>query len=302
MRHHLKFRNFRPSIVQAAEDLFEAKPWSIDDDREWEKVAQAFCDAVSNAYGVRTAVVEADSSYTYRRRRGVRYEPAQVEHSVLSAGEEMTEVAPPKILVKNQSIISLFKGVRIHALAQGDLEAVSIDDPWAWACSLFYTVRPIMFRARARQGRIKDVTARDTYSSETWDRMVEAGVTRGDSLAYDYQNFDPRTLESQVSDSDLEEFVASTDDDNLPDEEETDVDPEVEPGHGDMLAEAILAETATDPSPADDDSDDSSPLPRVADMNRDAVRALAAQWRVPERGTLNRDQLAAKLVELGLAR
>lgn len=293
MRHHLKFRNFRPSIIQAAEDLFEAKPWSIEDDDRWVKTAQVFVDAVSNAYGVRSAVVENDTAWSYRHRRGVRYEPAQVERSALSAEDEMTEVSPPKILVKNKSIISLFKGVRIHALAQGDLEAVSLDDPWAWACSLFYTVRPVMFRARARQGRIKGVTARDTYSSETWDRMTEAGVTRGDYLAVGYENFDPRTLESQVSETDLEEFVS----DNLPDEEETDVDPEeveiFDGPSGEHIGTATVQIEDTDPD---------SPLPRVADMNRDAVRALAAQWRVPGRGSLNRDELAAKLVEMGLAR
>lgn len=293
MRHHLKFRNFRPSIIQAAEDLFEAKPWSIEDDDRWVKTAQVFVDAVSNAYGVRSAVVENDTAWSYRHRRGVRYEPAQVERSALSAEDEMTEVSPPKILVKNKSIISLFKGVRIHALAQGDLEAVSLDDPWAWACSLFYTVRPVMFRARARQGRIKGVTARDTYSSETWDRMTEAGVTRGDYLAVGYENFDPRTLESQVSETDLEEFVS----DNLPDEEETDVDPEeveiFDGPSGEHIGTATVQIEDTDPD---------SPLPRVADMNRDAVRALAAQWRVPGRGSLNRDELAAELVRLGHAR
>lgn len=303
-RHHLKFRNFRPEILAAAGALFDAKPWSIEDDDEWLKVAQSFTDQVSNAYGVRSAVVELEPRY--RRRTRVRYEPAQMEHSALSADNEVSEVSPPKIVLTGRSIIVLFKGVRTNALAQGDIEAVSYDDPWSWACSLFYAVRPVMFRARARQRRIKDVTARDTYGSETWEAMRQAGVTRGDWLAPGMDNFDPRTLQAQVSESDLEEFTSTLTDpdvDSLPDSEEIDTELNADDGEDPAVwtDETVPASVDPDLIP-DEDPDPESDLPRVSEMNRDAVRALAAQWKVPGRGTLNRDELAAKLVELGRAR
>lgn len=286
-RLHLKFRNFRPEIVAAATTLFDQKPWTVEDDEQWLKIAQAFTDQVSNAYGVRSAAVDLESSY--RRRTRVRYEPAQMEHSSMSEDEELVEVSPPRIVLTGHSIIVLFKGVRTHALAQGDMEAVSHDDPWGWACSLFYVVKPAMFRARARERRIKGVTAKDTYSSETWQRMTEAGVTRGDWLAPDMENFDPRTLQENDSE-DSDGFAASLGDDNEIDTET--VDP-------DLVTDEPSFQ---DPAALFTGDDEESDLPSVQDMNRDAIRGLAARHKVEGRGTMNRDDLAAVLVQRGLAR
>ena len=91
MRHHLKFRNFRPSVLEAAEQLFAAKPWHMEAE-EWQKTAQTFADAICTSYEVRNVVVQVA---TYHFSGGFEYQPALVEASSLSEGEETTEVEPP---------------------------------------------------------------------------------------------------------------------------------------------------------------------------------------------------------------
>lgn len=204
-RLHLRFKNFRPATLAAAEALFNAKPWQMEDLDEKVATGQAFIDALAATYHVPTALLGIVRNF---RGESVSYRPALVSENALG---EMTSLSPPRILLDHWTILGLFHGTRVHLLANGE-EAVSEMDPQAWACSLFYTVRPEMFRARAREGRVLEVRAKDTYSSETWNRLVVAGVASDETgtLIVDRRDVQ-RVLNGEVSVGDL--LVSTVDDD-----------------------------------------------------------------------------------------
>lgn len=49
-------------------------------------------------------------------------------------------------------------------------------DPMEFACSALYRANPISFRSSARNGHVPGVSIRDTYSAETWQRLVQGGL------------------------------------------------------------------------------------------------------------------------------
>lgn len=311
MRHHLAFRNFRPSVLDAAETLFDQRPWAMSDEDAL-AVYQNFADAISGIYRVPEVKVE-NRRHAYR---SMAYVPALVETDALT--DMPQTVSPPRLQMRRLSILSLFHGIRVHVLAQHGAEPVSETDPHGWSCSLFYAVRPVMFRARAREGRVEGVTAKDTYSDESWQKLIDAGLTFGDTRltgskeqwAAAIAGLPIPEMDAPVSsepsetltDDDLEAFVSGLSDDDWSDVEEAEREADIRGdvgGEGDPIGqERIDHEEAAD-APAGEASDD---LPEVATMNRDAVRRLAAEHNVPGRGSLNRDDLAARLVEMGLAR
>lgn len=165
---HLRFKNFRVSTLEAAAALFEAKPWRLGfGSDEQVAIAQTFVDAVSASNHVPTAEVVISQA---------GYSPASYTTAIVRANslDQIESISPPKIHLSRWSIVSLFIAVRTHLLSNG-AEQVS-GDPKSWAHSLFYNVKPVQFRARAREGRISGVTAEDTFSRETWAKLVAAGV------------------------------------------------------------------------------------------------------------------------------
>lgn len=167
-RTHLRFRNFRPATVEAAQAFFDAKPWREEFGSERQiELAQNLVNAVCVTYSVPTAQVELSES-TYAP---ATYVTATVR---VNSMEQIEEISPPKIHLARWSILTLLKALRTHLLANGIEQHA--DDPEAWAHSLFYTVKPAMFRARARENRVPGVTAKDTFSSETWEKLVNVGV------------------------------------------------------------------------------------------------------------------------------
>lgn len=193
MRHHLRFKNINGEAIRAAEALFEARPHAAEV-TEQAQAAHNFLVAASDAYGVSTPELEL-GAYLYGRR-GVSYRPADRD----ALGEERN---PARIAMRRFSVINLFRGFRQHLLANGKTSR-GVDDPLGWACSLYYSVKPIQFRKIARAGRVPGVGPRDTYRGETWNRMVAAGVadTRGRLLI---DNFDARDLDA-IESGDLDPF------------------------------------------------------------------------------------------------
>lgn len=290
-RFHLKFRNFRPSVLSAAESVFAARPWADGTSREdQEAIGQAFIDAVSSAYNITTATFGISPARAFR---DLNYRPAVMEVDALAEDDTPTMVERPQVWIHHWSIVTLFHATRVHVLAQQGAESVSRDDPWSWSCSLFYAIRPKMFRARAREGRIRGVTARDTYNSESWAKLTEAHLTLGDRLVGSPAQWraalagEPIPVEvvehtdddPTITDEDLQEFM-----DSISDADETD-----EPEEEGPADEQECFET---PEDITDDGLDA--------LNRDAIRVLAAQANIQGRGRMNVDTLRAALRARGV--
>lgn len=202
-RLHLRFRHFRPSVIDAAKALFDAKPWRPENEAHRIEVAQAFTDAISTAYNVPTARVRVNE---FGSRWG--YDPATV---IVDETDEVQAVDSAAIVLGNWSILTFFCVVREHLVASG-IEPIANENPSAWACSLFYSVKPAMFRARAREGRVFGVSARDTYTTESWNVLVREGKA---------DNWTGTLIETPEV-SDLPPDSLAGDDDNLPDTDEWD--------------------------------------------------------------------------------
>lgn len=230
-RTHLSFKNFRPAAVDAAERLFAEKPWSITDELRLQEIAQEFSTRVCAAYSAPQAVViVVDDPFT-----PTAYTPAIVREDGLG---RMESVQQPTIRLGKWSIVNLFTVMRTHLLANGAEQKAH--DPNGWAHSLFYTVKPAMFRKAVRSGRIRGLTAKDTFTSATWAKLVEHGV--GDpydgSLMCDPSDVNDILARidagTYVDDVDVDEEDTSqserADDfeftDDLDDEDEFDVDPD----------------------------------------------------------------------------
>lgn len=270
MRLHLRFKNIRPGAIAAADALFAATPWRDEDPEIHRNAAQAFVDRICEVYGVRPAVVRIEPDLP---RSFFAYSPAVV---IEGPDSEQVEVEPTTIALGEFSILTLFFGTRIHLVANDEaLESRtrSQDDVQAWGCSLFYAVKPVMFRARAREGRVYGVTAKDTFTTATWQSLIADGLATEEFLLVEHN--DPRLTR-----------------DALADEDET-VD------EADLVDDTDLSEaTGIVLSGTDGGEDEEDGLDR---LNRDAIRALAREHNIPGRGRLNRDELVAALRNAGVS-
>lgn len=271
-RLHLAFRNFRPSITTAAVDLFNQKPWRDQehDEESRTRLAQEFADAVTTAYGCAPVRVVVDSDFYM-----TGYEP---EGDVFNDDRDAAQIS-----LSSWSILTLFKCVREHILTVGGATPVGEtpnDDPWKWACSLFYSVKPAMFRARVREGRVAGVTARDTYSADSWSKLDAAGF-----VAFDDRLVGSKEQWKAVLDG---TYVDDTPADSLDDEDEIDVDEndfEAALNDGDVAVVDAAVHAAT--------------VAVFQAMSRDQIRALCVENNIPRQGR-NKDQLIAALVSAGV--
>lgn len=305
-RTHLRLKNFRPAVVESAQRLFEAKPWREEFGSEAQvQIATAFVNEVCAAYHVPVAEVVISTS---------AYAPATYTTAVVrvNAMEQIESIAPPKITLARWSITSLLIALREHLLANG-AEQVN-GDPDAWAHSLFYTVKPAMFRARAREGRIGGVTAKDTFSSATWAQLLEAGVANDYTEGIRCRPNEVRSILEQIASG---TFVNVNEDD---DTEVAGEEPNVgEWGDEDNLDDELEfdADDDSEVEAVDDNVSESSERPSetamaevVAGEVDAAVAALAAmpivKLRKASRGrvqggyTLPKDRLASLLVAAGV--
>lgn len=269
-RTHLSFKNFRPAAVDAAERLFAEKPWSITDEARLQEVAQEFSTRVCAAYSAPQAVViVVDDPFT-----PTAYTPAIVREDGLG---RMESVQQPTIRLGKWSIANLFTVLRTHLLANGAEQKAH--DPQAWAHSLFYTVKPAMFRKAVRSGRIRGLSAKDTFTRATWAKLVENGVgnpydgslecepgeVAGILAQIDAGTFVSETFEEDTTQSELaDDFEVDLEDDNLDDEDEFDDDPaDYEDTDEDALAQAAA-------------EDGESLAPRPSEAAMEAVEASEA--------------------------
>jgi hypothetical protein len=172
-RAHLKYRkqDFLPRVLGATEDLFAAKPWRLDIGQL--DLFQRWADIVCEAHEVPPVGIH------------------KIDHDAVGFGylvDETNDVA--NVLLGRYSLATLFCGVGAHISLNSDRF-----NHIEWGFSLFYIVRPVMFRRRVREGRIEGLTARDTFSRATWDRLTVMGLTNGNLLVDPH--FDIRTLDAE---------------------------------------------------------------------------------------------------------
>jgi hypothetical protein len=195
-RFHLRFRDFREETLSATNDLFDAKPWRLTTDDEKAVVAQTWLKAVSEIYevpepriviGDRIDPPARDSQDALDRWDSAGDPDDPLAYSPGEDDDEGDEDTPedmneqivderPVLSLDHWSILLLFKRFREYALSAGvdaGANRYEEDDIHGWACSLFYKVRPVMFRARVREGRIGRVSPEDLLTTETLRRMEE---------------------------------------------------------------------------------------------------------------------------------
>lgn len=290
-RHQLRFKNFRPSVIAAADQLFAARPWAIEDDEEILLVGQNFIDAVSLAYRVSSAKLVI----TGGTRRDATYLDAEFDTpDAVSDSDEMILVNPPRIVIGRFAIITLFIQTRQHLLAQGVASVSGYADPVGWGCSLFYKAKPKMFRARAREGRMQHVTARDTFSAESWQKLSDAVLTVGNRLIGSPEDWSRALGVTVASTHDTTARAGLTD---LPDELEFDLsDEELEAALSDDSPTVdFLVARETEEDAAEEPSAPVHPEVDLDSANRDTLRQLAAAVDLPGRGSMNAPELREAL-------
>lgn len=144
-RLHIRFRNINKRTVRATQTLFDSKPWSGTEEEQQSKF-ERWLRTVSEIYSI-----------------------PQPTLTVTEESDVFGLVAPNTIVLDKYSVTSLFHSFRAHMQYAGAVESAFYDrsEAQAWACSLFYTCRPILFRKQVRAGRISGVHSDDLLSSAT---------------------------------------------------------------------------------------------------------------------------------------
>lgn len=248
-RPHLRFPAIKEEVKTTVAELFAANPWSPDADPL--AVVDPFVDRICRYYGVPVPLIEISPWITNR----FSYRP-DARFSLASENEA------GKITLREFTLIDLLMALRRHI----NSHTGSRLDEHAWACSLYYAVKPVRFRRLAREGKMLGVSARATYKNETWDRLVEEGRA------------DPYTGMLFVEEVSEETVAAATE-----------------------YAEAIIEEEAAEGIAnlsnflAENDVvagiPEATPTDVVEAMNRDQLRAEAARLNIPGRGTMLASEL-----------
>lgn len=161
-RLHLKFRNIDARVVRALTQTIEARPWRRHTNEAKRRVAQELADRIVDSYRVPHALsVRLGDEFT------LDFNPGSTSYLYVRRGGWDT--------------LSLLSGIRLFVQTSKHHEAgtedpVDADLVFAWACSALYIVAPTIFRSLVRAGKVDGMSAVDTYTSETWAKIVEAGL------------------------------------------------------------------------------------------------------------------------------
>ncbi len=139
--YHLHFRRFNHWTLIATEELFASKPWEGTPLQQVAKLAR-WSDRVSDIYNLPAPSV-------------VYFPGLPGEHGggAYTPENQVIWLAKP-------SIITMFHEFRHHMqLARG--QKSTEEDARGWSLSLYYRVRPQMFKRLVRQGRVHGMTVRD---------------------------------------------------------------------------------------------------------------------------------------------
>lgn len=263
-RLHLRHPNIAAPVLEAINEMHSARPWekSRPERAEIVKVfATAMADMAPEEIAVPEIVFERTRSRGYSAI-GYRYTPAITGSLGLS-------VTPAKITFPRWRTVEVITAVRKHILFVTEQDRDG--DPLAWACSALYQANPAAFRFAARKNKVRSVDPKDTYTTESWNKIVAAGLAdrRGHlrfqpkDITYFLRNGEmppppsvdeglravARAAGEVLSQEELAAEVAGPDVDLepvvVPDEDTADL-PEEEPNEQDgLLAGGELAEEAT---------------------------------------------------------
>lgn len=178
-RLHMKFRNIHRKARQAGETLFASRPWHGSEEERQSKYERFLLDAAT-VYGIPTPTL-----------------------AVIPQGDVYGYVAPNTIVLNKYSVVSLFNAFRLHMQYMGavDVPFADLRDAQAWACSLFYTLRPIQFRKMVRAGRIRGVFATDLLTSATLAaRQEEVDEAFSGLIAENFTDTEVEDLEDESAD------------------------------------------------------------------------------------------------------
>lgn len=151
--YHLQFGRFKRGVLDATNNLFQARPSRLDPEQR-AAAFQQWADSVCRAYNITPPRIVWDTTAT--GTGGGYYTPST--HTITLSPER-------------PSVITLLHETR-HALqhAPGGPSMISRDveiDARAWSLSLYYKVRPALFRKLARQGRILHIAPNLFPAEET---------------------------------------------------------------------------------------------------------------------------------------
>lgn len=178
-RLHMKFKRIHTKTKAAAEALFAARPWSGTEEEQQSKF-ERFLRNASAVYSIPTPTL-----------------------SVIPSLDVYGYVAPNTITLDKYSVISLFHSFRMHMQYMQTVDVAFPDrnDAQAWACSLFYTIRPIQFRKMVRAGRIAGVHSTDLLSSATLAaRQEEVDEAFAGLIADNFDDVNIDDLEDEAAD------------------------------------------------------------------------------------------------------
>lgn len=203
-RLHLKFRNVDGRVVRALTQTMEAKPWRRHTNEAKRRVAQELADRIVDAYRVQHPLVINSGEETR-----LSFNPGSTSYLYVQRDGWNT--------------LALLSGIRLHVATANAHDSddpnaeVDADSVWAWACSALYIVAPVVFRSLARAGKVDGVTAQDTYTAETWAKIVEAemgdddgNLTESPEVVANFLLTGERYVDDEASDSSL---PFTTDDD-----------------------------------------------------------------------------------------
>lgn len=152
-KHHLQFKNFHRGILEATEDLFRSKPWRGGEAEQHEKFSR------------------------WLRHASAVYHVPEPTFRVWQSGR--ASYSGNTIVLGAYSVTSLFHEFRHHLQWHDDAAPFDPEgDALGWSCSLFYTVRPKLFRKAVRAGRIAGVTPDDLLSRESLEQQREELATQ----------------------------------------------------------------------------------------------------------------------------
>lgn len=252
-RPHLKYRNINADTKEALVDLFRANPWGSSSFETGKlEVAIPYMERICQTYNVATPEFRIDPCIwgRFSYRRGTVF-------SLSSTTERTSGV----ITLRAFSLLSMLTALRKHI----NTHTGSRLDEFAWACSAFYSVRPVRFRRLVREDRVVGLVARDTYTTETWERLVAEGQAN------------PETGWYLISEMPSDETVAAAAE------------------YVDALIEDEASEGVTEIENYLNGEDDG-----LDGCNRDALRRLAAEHNIPGRGSMLANELRCALRERGI--
>lgn len=157
-RYHLRIKKFHPKTLEHTETLMASKPWKQEDAVANLDEFEKWLASVSLVYGVEQPSLSISEDPIILMSRGGYFE---------------NTITLPKF-----SVMTLMHEYRHHMQFHG-LSPVALEDraEWsdeflasaspteedarAWSCSLFYKVRPHLFRRSVREGKILYVEAED---------------------------------------------------------------------------------------------------------------------------------------------